>query len=118
LEWQQHGLNPPAIVLNATADYLAGEDAMGRWLDDDCTKDKEFWTSGAALFFDYRAWCERNGEKPMSPKGLTQALEGRGFVQKRTSAARGFSGIGLRRGMTHVTDGPVISVTSARGRPI
>ena len=30
LEWQQHGLNPPAIVLNATADYLAGEDAIGQ----------------------------------------------------------------------------------------
>jgi putative DNA primase/helicase len=118
LEWQQHGLNPPAIVLNATADYLAGEDAIGRWLDDDCTRDQELWTSGAALFLDYKSWCERTGEKPRSPKTLTQALEGRGIVQKRTSAARGFAGIGLRAGMTHVTHSPIMPVTSACGRPI
>jgi putative DNA primase/helicase len=118
LEWQQYGLNPPAIVRNATADYLAGEDVIGRWLEDNCIKDEACWTSGAALFLDYKAWCDRSGEKPISPKRLTQGLEGRGLVQKRTSSARGFSGIGLRREMTHVTDGPVIPVTSARGRPI
>jgi putative DNA primase/helicase len=118
LEWQEKGLNPPAAVLDATADYMAGEDAIGRWLEDGCISDQAVWTSGAALFLDYKAWCERNSEKPISPKRLTQALEGRGFAQKRTSAARGFSGIGLRRGMTHVTDGPVIPVTSARERPI
>jgi putative DNA primase/helicase len=118
LEWQHHGLNPPAIVRNATADYLAGEDAIGRWLEDDCTSEEVCWTSGAALFLDYRSWCERAGERPTSPKRLTQALEGRGFVQKRTSSARGFSGIGLRGGMTHVTHSPIMPVTSARGRPI
>lgn len=118
LAWQQDGLNPPAIVRNATADYLAGEDAIGRWLDDDCTTGEELWTCGAALYLDYRAWCERTGEKPISPKRLTQALESRGFVQKRTSAARGFAGVGLRVGMTDVTHSPVMPVTSARGRPI
>jgi putative DNA primase/helicase len=118
LEWQEEGLNAPAAVLDATADYMVGEDAIGRWLEDGCISDEALWTSAAALFLDYKTWCERNSEKPMSPKRLTQALEGRGFVQKRTSAARGFSGIGLRQEMTHVTDGPVIPVTSARGRPI
>ena len=118
LEWQEQGLNPPVAVLDATAEYMAGEDAVGRWLEDGCISDKDLWTSGAALFLDYKAWCERSGEKPSSPKQLTQVLEGRGFTQKRTSAARGLSGIGLRRGMTHVTDGPVIPVTSARERPI
>jgi putative DNA primase/helicase len=118
LAWQEHGLNPPAVVRNATTEYLAGEDAIGRWLEDDCIEDEAIWTSSAALFVDYRAWCERTGEKPISPKRLTQGLEGRGLVQKRTGSARGLSGVGLRREMTHVTDRPVIPVTSARGRPI
>jgi putative DNA primase/helicase len=108
----------PAAVLDATADYMAGEDAIGRWLEDGCIGDEDLWTSGAELFLDYRAWCERMGEKPMSPKRLTQTLGDRGFVPRRTSSARGFSGIGLRRGMTHVTDRLVIPVTSARERPI
>jgi putative DNA primase/helicase len=118
LEWQKHGLNPPATVRNATATYLAAEDSIGRWLEDDCISDKALWTPGAALILDHRWWCERNSEKPMSPKRLAQALEDRGFVPKRTTSARGFSGVGLRTGMTHVTDSPVISVTTARERPI
>ncbi|HEV2400855.1 MAG TPA: phage/plasmid primase, P4 family [Candidatus Sulfotelmatobacter sp.] len=118
LEWQQDGLNPPAIVRDATADYLASEDVIGCWLEDECFEDEALWTSSAALSLNYTAWCQRTAEKPISPKRLTQALDARGFVQKRTSSARGFSGIGLRRRMTDVTDGPVISVTSARERPI
>ena len=103
LEWQKHGLNPPATVRNATAEYLAGEDSIGRWLEDDCIKDAALWTPGAALIRNHRSWCERNGEKPISPKKLSQALEDRGFVPKRTTSARGFSGIGLRTGMTDMS---------------
>ena len=76
------------------------------------------WTAGAALSSDYQMWAERAGERPMSQKRLTQALEGRGFVQARTRTARGFTGIGLRTDVTHVTDSPVVSVAHARGRPI
>jgi putative DNA primase/helicase len=105
-------------VRNATTDYLVGEDAIGHWLEDDCIVIEGIWTSSAALFSDYRTWCERIGERQMSAKRLTQVLEARGFVQKRTSSARGFSGIGLRQEMTRMTDGPVIPVMSAGGRPI
>jgi len=118
LDWQQRGLDPPAIVRDATADYLAGEDAIGRWVEDDCVRDEALWTPVAALFRDYGSWCERMTERPTSPKRLSQALEARGFAQKRSSSARGFSGIGFRVGMTHVTHPPVMPVTSARGRPI
>jgi putative DNA primase/helicase len=117
LAWQQDGLNPPAIVRNATKDYLAAEDAIGRWLEDRCITEEACWTTGAALFSDYKAWSERTGERATSQKRLTQALEGRGFVQERTRVARGFAGIGLRVDVTHVTDSPVIHVTHTRGRP-
>lgn len=96
LEWQKQGLNPPALVRNATADYLTGEDAVGRWLEDDCIRDEACWTPGSVLFRDYRSWCERTGERPTSPKGLTQALESHGFEQRRTRTARGFAGIRLQ----------------------
>jgi len=116
LDWQQDGLNPPAMVRNATADYLAAEDAIGRWLEDRCITDGPCWTAGAALFSDYQAWCERTGERATSQKRLTQTLESRGFAQERTSTARGFAGIGLRTDVTYVTDSPVIP-SHARGRP-
>ncbi len=83
---------------------IVAEDYIGRWLEEDCIKDEALWTSSASLFSDYKAWCERNGDKPTTPKGLTQSLEARGFIQKRTNSARGFSSIGVRRRVTHVTD--------------
>jgi putative DNA primase/helicase len=118
LAWQQDGLNPPAIVRKATANYLAAEDAIGRWLEDRCITDGASWTAGAALFSDYQTWGEQTGERGTSQKRLTQALEGRGFVQERTRLARGFAGIGLRSDVTQVTGCPVITVTRARGRSI
>src|SRR5260370_11951196 len=33
IAWQNEGLNAPAVVRQATADYLASEDAIGRWLE-------------------------------------------------------------------------------------
>ena len=118
LAWQREGLNPPVLVLEATADYLAAEDAIGRWLEDRCITGGTSWTTGAALFSDYQAWSELAGERAMSQKRFTQALESRSFVQTRTRAARGFQGLELRVDVTHVTDSPVIPVTHARGRPI
>jgi putative DNA primase/helicase len=32
LEWQAEGLNPPAAVIEATAEYFDDEDSFGRWL--------------------------------------------------------------------------------------
>lgn len=117
-DWQKSGLNPPAIVRDATTHYLAAEDSFGRWLEEDCSQDPAGWTPGAVLFSDYKAWCDRMGERPMSQKRLTQALESRGFEQSRTRTARGFARITLRAAVTHVSDSPVIPVTSARVRLI
>lgn len=96
LMWQREGLNPPTVVREATDHYLSAEDAIGRWLEDRCITTEASWTPGAALFLDYQAWSERAGERAMSQKRLTQALESRGFVPTRTRAARGFQGIELR----------------------
>ena len=38
LEWQRIGLEPPAIVRDATDAYFADQDTLQQWLDD-CTED-------------------------------------------------------------------------------
>jgi putative DNA primase/helicase len=121
LIWQQEGLNPPAVVLDATSQYLAAEDAMGRWLEDRCTLGPSYWTSGAALFADWQHWCEQTGERAGSQKRFTQVLQGKGIEPGRNGAAgtRGFGGIALREDiLTHQTHSPVIPVTRARESPI
>ena len=38
----QLGLNPPAVVREATAAYLAAEDALAQWLDECCVCDAAY----------------------------------------------------------------------------
>ena len=59
--WQQQGLNAPAVVREATDAYLAAEDAIANWIDDDCdTSSKTFWASSKDLFAAWKFWCERS----------------------------------------------------------
>ena len=119
LAWQQEGLKPPAIVRDATADYLAAEDAIGRWIDDRCISGQPHWTAGSALFADWKAWCDQTGERPGSQKRFAQLLENHGIRRARTDHARGFEGIALRATvLTHMTDPQIIGVPPrVRERP-
>ena len=96
LMWQRDGLNPPAIVTEATADYLAAEDATSLWLDDSCTTDDpDAWESTGSLFASWKRWAERTGEFVGTQKRLSQTLQDRGFEQKREGGTglRGFLGL-------------------------
>lgn len=99
--WLAEGLNPPATVLEATAEYFDEEDPIGQWIKDRVEFDptsSEF-ISSSDLYDNWREWCGENGEYARSAKGLVRALKDRGgFRQRRTSTARGFVGLRLRGG--------------------
>jgi putative DNA primase/helicase len=103
LDWQAQGLNPPAIVRDATAKYLAAEDAFGRWLEERCVVESSAWASSSSLFADWKDWAERNGEYAGSQKRFSEQLEARGFQPERTREARGFIGIASVTDVTDVT---------------
>lgn len=88
LSWQREGLNPPAVVRQATQEYLASQDVMGRWLEDCCVTQRNCWTAVAALFTSWRDWCEHNQERTGSQKQFSEHLESRGFTAHRKNKAR------------------------------
>ena len=94
--WQRDGLNPPDIVRSATSDYLAAEDAIGRWIDDRCALGRIAGLHSRAYFLTGSSGANRlaSGQEPKSD--LRRPLEARGFVQHRTGPRRGFDGITLR----------------------
>jgi P4 family phage/plasmid primase-like protien len=96
LEWQRQGLNPPAIVRDATAEYLAAEDRLTLWLDDCCDQGRQYSAPAKELFAAWRLWCEAANEKPGSQKAFSQALYDRGFRPDRTREARMINGIALK----------------------
>jgi putative DNA primase/helicase len=117
LAWQRDGLSAPQAVRDATADYLATEDAMARWREERCEESASSWESTAALFKDWREWTVANNEFTGSQKRFSQYLVDRGFVKDRTRTTRGFRGIALRAGaVTHVTDHLFTDVTRAHTR--
>jgi putative DNA primase/helicase len=93
LAWQKQGLNPPAIVLDATEQYIAAEDGMGQWLAECCQRGSGFSSTVAQLFGSWRDWCSQNGENEGSLKRFSQNLEARGFKRDRDSGNRIFRGI-------------------------
>ncbi len=110
LAWQREGLNAPAVVQQATADYLAAEDALGRWLEECCEKNNASRTQVSVLFENWRSWCERNQEHGGSQKWFSENLASRGLARHKTRTGRVFAGIGL---VTDVTGTAVIPVTHA-----
>ena len=93
LEWQRIGLSPPTAVLNATADYLTAEDALGAWIEARCERDEHAWTPSIELYMSWKSWAEQVGEPTGSQRHFSQKLEARGFIKERHRDGRGFRGL-------------------------
>jgi putative DNA primase/helicase len=76
----------------------SAEDLLGRWLEERCVTGKAFTASTAALFADYKAWCEGIREDVGSMKTFSEAVAGRGFEKVRIGSRQlhGFHGLALR----------------------
>jgi putative DNA primase/helicase len=96
LSWQREGLNPPAAVTAATAEYFSEQDSFARWLEDCCELGGELWDTPGRLFFSWQQWCGRNGEAPGTQKSMAPRLRRAGFVQRRTGTMRQWAGVAVR----------------------
>jgi putative DNA primase/helicase len=96
-EWQRIGLAPPDAVREATTAYLAAEDAIARWIDENCACDPTYTERSAIMFANWKDWALATGEFVGSQKRFTQALEDRGFIRFAESGTKRaqFRGIAL-----------------------
>jgi len=68
LEWQRIGLNPPKIVVDATAQYQKDEDIIGLFLSDCTDEVLGERVRARPLYKVYKKWCEDFGYKWLSEK--------------------------------------------------
>ncbi|WP_372623052.1 phage/plasmid primase, P4 family [Falsiroseomonas sp.] len=101
LEWQEHGLEPPAVVLDATAAYFAEQDLLARWIAERTERQETAQAPATALYRDWQAWARDQGEEPGTVKAFSEALE-RVFAKKRTKHGQVFLGLRLRPSDTGV----------------
>ena len=95
LAWQQHGLQPPAAVTDATGRYLEAQDAVGAWLAEHCETKSSFQENASRLYASWKAYAERVGETPGSMKTFGPMLESRGFPRTRRKAGSVYQGLRL-----------------------
>ena len=106
LEWQEEGLSSPEAITAASNTYFEEQDQFQEWLDKSCELAAGKFQSSASLFASWKAFCEVNGEKPGTSKGLGSRLSRIGLTSRRKKiegqAVRGWEGIALKNG----GDGP------------
>lgn len=92
IEWQKNGLGEPEEVTKATAGYRGEMDVIGRFLKEECFIGTTYKVAASLLHKSYQQW---SGDTAISLYALKQALEEKGYEQKREKTGQFWQGIGL-----------------------
>lgn len=94
MAWQQDRLNPPQAVTKATADYREEMDTIGHFLTEK-TESADSFILVKTLYQAYGAWCEENGDKPITQRIFSRAITEKGYSSQHTRQGNGFTGLTL-----------------------
>ena len=83
-----------AVTSSSTDDYLDAEDSFASWLSERTARGPGD-AGSADLYADYAKWAEGMGERPVSHKRFTRALEDHGIRRSRERGGTRFHGIRL-----------------------
>jgi putative DNA primase/helicase len=101
LEWQEHGLEEPDEVREATKQYREEMDTLAAFIEDRCVLGEGLVAPATPLYKQYQLWCDDAGEKPDTQKMFGMRLRDRGFVNGKIKRGphkdlKGWFGIGIR----------------------
>jgi putative DNA primase/helicase len=94
--WSEAGLQAPAIITEAGAEYRQEEDSLGDFIADEIAPDSTRRTAIADVFGRYKTWAERVGLSPMSQKKLSRRLGERGLQRTKSNGDLFWEGITLK----------------------
>ena len=120
LEWQEHGLEEPKTVTDATNQYREEMDTLASFLDEVCVVGAHYRVLAERLYQRYAMWCDNSGERKDPKKAFVARLEERGFERRRETAGvnKGryiWLGIGPRSDDDPPEDGDVGSLGEPNG---
>jgi P4 family phage/plasmid primase-like protien len=95
LEWQEHGLMPPASVTAATNDYFASQDTIRNWLNECAVEDVNSEVLCSVLFASWKQWCIENNEYAGSLKSFGQRLQDMGVPGRHSKKGELYRGYRL-----------------------
>ncbi|MBK8462464.1 MAG: hypothetical protein IPL36_05380 [Nigerium sp.] len=90
-------LDEPDAVLARTADYRNDNDALGRFIAEECIEHRGARVTKAELVDAYTEWAQRNREERLSARAIGARLKTRnGISEYRTSRGGEWLGLALR----------------------
>jgi P4 family phage/plasmid primase-like protien len=95
LRWGERGLDVPAGVAAASAEYMDDEDTLGQFLAEVVAEDPTGFVTTTALHEKFCQWSEKQGLKPWTLNTLQKELKSRGYQHHRRPNGRGFLGVKL-----------------------
>lgn len=97
LLWQQHGLKPPKVVVEATEEYFEDEDSIGEFIDEECYVSAVARESISAIYQRWRERAEKRGEYVGTSRWLVAQLLTRGYEKARLSGGiKALAGLSLK----------------------
>lgn len=82
-DYMANGLQPPASVQAAVADYRANSDPIQRFINDRCTVGDGLKCSKEDLHKVYIDWCRDNYSTPLSDRIFGRSIKDHGFSDSR-----------------------------------
>lgn len=80
---RETGFDPPAKVLEATAQYRHNSDKIARFIDDTMEQDITGEIRTEDAYKGYQDWCTRNGHIPEAMPNFKQAMEGYAEIKRK-----------------------------------
>lgn len=108
LAWQESGLAVPAIVVDATKDYLDSEDLEMQWIEECCVREPQAEEMLSILF---KSWVQFAGDrhgKMRRDRDLSDRLQREGIKRHKTMNGVMMWGIRLKRPSETVPRGIVL----------
>ena len=82
LAWQREGLDEPAEVRLATAQFREASDPVERWLESETIREETAKIPADTLFNSYRMWCVEQGVDCLPPRKFTTRMRMKGYMSK------------------------------------
>lgn len=97
-DWQEQGLNPPKLVLDATQEYQINEDWLGAWIQSSCEEGLQYTETTSDLYEHYLWFLKQSGftAMPHMPAFSKQLTE-RGYSKRTVNGEVVRTGLRLRQ---------------------
>ena len=94
IDWQEEGLNPPNVVLEATKEYRRDEDLLTDFIEECCFLDPYAEIEASKLYAAFSVWFEENiSKRIMSQKKFGRMMTKR--FKRQKSGTYKYFGLGL-----------------------